>query len=116
MGGILICDYWLLRRTRLSLEALFRTGGRYRYVNGTNIAAAKGMTLPTGQWTHLAATIGVAKSVPPAWDRIYTYAWFVTFAIAFVAYGVLMAFNRSVAEDRDSTNELSAERSRHVVT
>jgi NCS1 family nucleobase:cation symporter-1 len=100
VGGILICDYWLLRRTRLSLEALFRTNDRYSYVNGTNwraIAALLVAVVPCAPgFLH---TIGAVKSVPPIWDRVYTYAWFVTFAIAFVVYGLLMIGSRSVEED-----------------
>ena len=45
-------------------------------------------------------TVGVIKSCPPILDRIYTYAWFVTFAIAFVVYGLLMLGSRSVEADR----------------
>ena len=44
-------------------------------------------------------TVGVIKTVAPAWDRIYTYAWFVTFAIAFVLYGLMMITSQSVQED-----------------
>ena len=44
-------------------------------------------------------------SAPPIWDRIYTYAWFVTFALAFVIYGVLMFSNASVREEALTADE-----------
>src|SRR6185436_5727341 len=34
IAGILICDYWILRKQRLDLAALFETNGRYSYSNG----------------------------------------------------------------------------------
>src|SRR5215216_5798977 len=36
VGGILIADYWVLRRQQLALPELFKTTGRYQYGNGTN--------------------------------------------------------------------------------
>ena len=44
-------------------------------------------------------TIGLIKSVRLMWDTIYTYAWFVTFAIAFVLYAVLMVVSQNVKEE-----------------
>jgi NCS1 family nucleobase:cation symporter-1 len=40
IAGVLICDYWLIRRTRLSLADLYRREGAYSYKTmGTNWAA-----------------------------------------------------------------------------
>jgi NCS1 family nucleobase:cation symporter-1 len=36
IGGILIADYWIVRRRELSLPDLFKVHGRYTYANGTN--------------------------------------------------------------------------------
>ncbi|MEJ7721562.1 MAG: cytosine permease [Ilumatobacteraceae bacterium] len=36
IAGILICDYWILRRQRLDLVALFDPKGQYSYTNGFN--------------------------------------------------------------------------------
>ena len=36
IGGILIADYWILRKRELSLPDLFKLDGRYSYGNGTN--------------------------------------------------------------------------------
>src|SRR5881227_1970143 len=34
IGGIMIADYYVLRRRRLHLAALYRVDGEYRYTNG----------------------------------------------------------------------------------
>ncbi|AIE84923.1 NCS1 family nucleobase:cation symporter-1 [Fimbriimonas ginsengisoli] len=39
VAGILIADYWLVRRKQLSVEDLYNESGRYRYTNGYNLRA-----------------------------------------------------------------------------
>jgi cytosine/uracil/thiamine/allantoin permease len=41
------------------------------------------------------ATPGGAVADPNFFDRVYAYAWFVTFGLSFVAYLVLMRTHRS---------------------
>ena len=36
IGGILIADYWIIRKKELSLEDLFKVHGRYTYTGGVN--------------------------------------------------------------------------------
>jgi NCS1 family nucleobase:cation symporter-1 len=106
VGGILICDYFALRRTRLALRELYDPAGRYAYVNGVNwpaVAALVIAVMPCAPgFLH---AVGLVSHVPPVWDRLYTYAWFLTFAIAFVVYGALMSFSPGVQHDRDDSHE-----------
>jgi nucleobase:cation symporter-1, NCS1 family len=91
IGGILICDYFVIRRTRLRLTALFNPTGPYSYSNGINwraVAALVIAVLPcVPGFLHY---VGLIHSAPAICDQIYTYAWFVTFALAFVLYYLLM--------------------------
>jgi NCS1 family nucleobase:cation symporter-1 len=48
VGGILICDYWLLRRARLSVADLFDPNGRYAYAHGTNWRAVAAFVIGLG--------------------------------------------------------------------
>ncbi len=80
IAGVLIADYWLIKRRRLALEELYLADGRYRYRNGWN-------------WNAVAATVaGCALAwgglVVPVLKPLYSYAWFVGF---FVAGGVYYA-------------------------
>jgi nucleobase:cation symporter-1, NCS1 family len=90
-GGVLIADYFLVRRTRLDLPGLYRRDGPYWYVGGYNpvalVALAAGI-LPC--LPGFAAAIDLAD-VPPFWLRFYDYAWFVSFAAALVTYLALTA-------------------------
>jgi NCS1 family nucleobase:cation symporter-1 len=102
-GGVLIADYWALRRSRLDLAGLYRRAGPYWYAGGFNpvalIALAAGIVpcLP-----GFAAATELVE-VPAFWSRLYDYAWFVSFGASFVSYLVLMKlFSAHLAEPRPS--------------
>jgi NCS1 family nucleobase:cation symporter-1 len=82
LAGILICDYYLVRRRLLAVNDLYLRGGAYEYSTGVNWRAVGA----------LAAGAGVALSglVIPSFRFLYDYSWFVGFAVAFIAYYVLM--------------------------
>ncbi|MBI4544293.1 MAG: NCS1 family nucleobase:cation symporter-1 [Gemmatimonadetes bacterium] len=86
VAGIMIADYFLLRRQQLDLDDLFRRGGAYEYWGGIN-------------WVAIAALVlGIAPSLPgflaalqfapatPFFAGLYNWAWFVGFALAAAAY------------------------------
>jgi NCS1 family nucleobase:cation symporter-1 len=90
IGGILIADYWIIRKKTLSLEDLFQTHGRYSYTGGVNrramvILAVSILPVVPG-FVRAAMTPGGQVASPNAWDTLYTYAWFVTFALSFALY------------------------------
>ena len=95
IAGILIADYYFIRRTKLDVDQLYLVNGIYSYVNGWNTAAI------------IAFVLGVAPNVPgflnaafpDAFPDIsvffkttYTYAWFVGLALASIIYLGLMKF------------------------
>jgi NCS1 family nucleobase:cation symporter-1 len=94
LGGILIADYWVLRRQRLILADLYREQGAYTYRRGVNpraIAAFAIAILPViPGFVRAATTPGGTVADPNVFDTLYAYAWFVTFGLSFVAYLVLM--------------------------
>ena len=94
LGGILIADYWVVRRQRLSLPDLFREQGIYSYSRGVNRRAMAALFLSVlpvvPGFVHAATTPGGVVSDTNFFDRLYAYAWFVTFALSFVLYLALM--------------------------
>jgi nucleobase:cation symporter-1, NCS1 family len=78
IAGVLIADYWIVRRTRLQLEDLYLPHGAYRYDGGWNwsavAATAVGCGLAWGGW------------VVPVLKPLFDYGWFVGFAAAFGSY------------------------------
>ncbi len=94
IGGILIADYWVLRRQQLSLPDLFRENGLYSYRGGWNtkamIALAVAVAPVVPGFIRAATTPGGSVANPNLFDHVYQYAWFVTFGLSFVLYLVLM--------------------------
>jgi NCS1 family nucleobase:cation symporter-1 len=99
IGGILIADYWVLRRCELSVTDLFRTDGQYAYDHGVNWRALTALVLAVipviPGFVRAATTPGGLVEMPTVFDSLYTYAWFVTFALSFVLYLALMRGARS---------------------
>ena len=82
IAGVLIVDYWIVRRKQLVLGDLYRSEGTYTYAGGWN-------------WRAVIATlIGCALAwiglVVPALRPMYDYAWFVGFGAAALAHWLLM--------------------------
>jgi nucleobase:cation symporter-1, NCS1 family len=92
IGGIMIADYYVWRRRQLHLAALYREDDEYRYTNGFSIIAVIALViavLPNLPGFLVTVKLADAASVYPFLVRLYDYAWFVGFAIAFVVYLVL---------------------------
>jgi NCS1 family nucleobase:cation symporter-1 len=90
IGGILIADYWVLRRGELSSSDLFKLDGRYSYTRGFNRRALVALVLAVVPvipgFLRAAVTPGGQVQDPSVLDWLYTYAWFVTFGLSFVFY------------------------------
>ncbi len=90
IGGILIADYFVVRRTQLNVADLYRTDGEYAYRGGFNPAAI--LALVVGVVPNIPGflgTINAVEGVSAFWMNLYSYAWFTGFGLAFVAYLVL---------------------------
>ncbi len=94
LGGILIADYWVVRKQKLNLRDLFALQGEYTYSNGTNrraVAALVISILPVVPgFIRAVMTPGGQVANPGVFDHLYTYAWFVTLILSFVLYLAFM--------------------------
>jgi NCS1 family nucleobase:cation symporter-1 len=104
IAGIMLCDYYLVRRTNLNVDALYDEKGEYAYGgSGWNwralaaFAIAVAPNLPgflnaaTNRTHALAAAPGstVLPLFPEIFDTIYGFAWFVGLFLGAAAYLVL---------------------------
>jgi NCS1 family nucleobase:cation symporter-1 len=97
IGGILIADYFIIRRTRLDLPGLYRKEGPYWYKRGINpiavIAFLAGVA-PCGPGFLGTVTRWQA---PEVFMQMYHYAWFISFTVAMIVYIALMQLTRHSA-------------------
>jgi NCS1 family nucleobase:cation symporter-1 len=110
IAGIMICDYWVLRRQRLSLRDLFDPAGRYAYSGGVNWRAIAALALAVAPAIpgFLDAATGGRLAAPAFFNTLYTYAWFVTFALGFLLYAVLMRGHPSLAVIAPTTTAVAS--------
>jgi NCS1 family nucleobase:cation symporter-1 len=89
IAGVLIADYWLVRKKRLELGDLYRSKGTYRYSGGWNWRAVAATLIGCGlAWSGpILARFGV---VVPVLQMFYSYAWFVGFGAAAATYLLFM--------------------------
>jgi NCS1 family nucleobase:cation symporter-1 len=78
IAGIMIADYFVVRKAELKVNDLYLRGGDYEYQGGVNIRALISLGLGIA-----VALLGV---VVPAVRWLYDYAWFVGFLVSAVAY------------------------------
>jgi NCS1 family nucleobase:cation symporter-1 len=93
VGGIMIVDYYFIRKQTLSLDDLYDSNGIYSFKKGFNSAAI------------IALIVGIIPNIPgffttikvfssdafPSWIiGLYNYAWFVGFGISGLVYWLLM--------------------------
>ena len=93
IGGILIADYFFIRRQRLHVKDLYAEQGIYTYKNGFNpfaiIALFCGIIPNVPGFLTTIEVIG--QDTVPHWiSNLYHYAWFVGFAVSFLVYYFLM--------------------------
>ncbi len=99
IGGILIVDYYLIRKKVVALDELYTAEGRYWYSNGFNHTAT------------LALIFGILPNVPgfmtiidlvnpttfPGWlNGLYNYAWFVGLLVGGGSYYLMMRKKKCV--------------------
>ena len=80
IAGILIADYFVVRKKNLNLKELYLPDGEYSYTKGYHAQAM----------ASLAAGVAVALVglFVDSLRFLYDYAWFVGFAVAFVVYAI----------------------------
>jgi len=97
IAAIMIADYFILRKTELKLEDLYKEQGEYSYTKGVNIMAVLALFVGVG-----AALIG---KVVPSLSWLFDYAWFVGFGASFVSYIVLMKIMPAPVEVEEAETE-----------
>jgi NCS1 family nucleobase:cation symporter-1 len=93
VGGIMIADYYFIRKQQLNTNELYQRNGQYSFSSGFNTRAI------------IALLLGILPNVPgflvtiklisqdavPQWvSHLYNYAWFVGFFVSGISYILMM--------------------------
>ena len=94
IAGIMITDYFFVRKCCLETTELYREHGAYSYTRGWNLNAMTALCLgiaPTVPGFFNAT--GLSDDMPSFFTGLYDYAWFVGALLAGMIYYLLMRFN-----------------------
>lgn len=97
VGGIMIVDYYFIRKQTLILEDLYDSKGIYSFNKGFNTYALLALILgilPNVPGFLMTIKV-ISTEVCPQWvTGLYSYAWFVGFGISGLIYWILMKKNK----------------------
>src|SRR5579872_327546 len=82
IAGVMIADYFVVRKRNLNVDDLYRRNGEYEYRSGLNPRALASLAAGVA-----VALLGLAV---PAMRWLYDYAWFAGFGVAAAAYVAMM--------------------------
>jgi len=91
IAGVMIVDYWFIRRTKLDVDGLYESNGPYRFDSGFNWRALLALTLgilPNVPGFLEQALGKETLDVPDFFGQIYTYAWFVGLFVSGASYAI----------------------------
>lgn len=113
IGGILIADYYFIRRQKLIAEELYKENGLYHFKNGFNRIAV--IALIIGILPNLPGFLLQVKLISteafPAWiSNLYNYAWFVGFFVSGISY-ILMTglYRKNISESFNQVPYVTAD-------
>lgn len=111
IGGVMVVDYWLLKKTNLNVPELFKLEGAYTYFKGLNLKALAALIVGA-LFAVGGAYSAVVDGVPtgpfpengfiPIFQPFYDYNWMVSFAVGFIVY-VLLNLNRISSRHKEKT-------------
>ncbi len=111
IGGIMIADYYFLKKQTLAVNELYEIAGAYTFCKGFNIKALVALVLgiiPNVPGFLVTINIISADALWPWVTGIYHYAWFVGFLVSGGTYLWLMPAQHKASDSfNNSQQELS---------
>lgn len=99
VGGIMIADYYFIRKQQLNTNELYQHTGQYNFSNGFNPRAIIALLLGVlPNVPGFFATIKViSQNAVPQWvSHLYNYAWFVGFFVSGISYILMMQWYKKL--------------------
>ena len=91
IAGILIADYFLVRKTELNVDDLFKRNGQYTFNDGWNPIGVMALVISVlPNIPGFLKEAGFVENVPSIFSTIYSQAWFVGAILSVLIYTPLM--------------------------
>ncbi|HEY3801604.1 MAG TPA: NCS1 family nucleobase:cation symporter-1 [Kofleriaceae bacterium] len=74
IAGVLVVDYWIIRKRKLELRSLYSPDGAYRYTRGWHLPAVIATVIGFG--------VALLGAFWPPMRPIYNWSWFVAFGLS----------------------------------
>lgn len=103
--GIILMDYFIVRRAVLSLDALYQNKGEYTYTGGYNLKAIFALVLgilPNVPGFLVQINVCPPESIFSAFVPLYHYAWFIGLFISGSIYGLMMLLEQKTMEAHEA--------------
>jgi NCS1 family nucleobase:cation symporter-1 len=109
VGGIMIADYYFIRRQQLNPTELYQHNGQYSYNKGFNGKAIFALLL--GILPNLPGFLTQIKvmNIGTVWPwiaHLYNYAWFVGFFVSGITYMLMMKKQPVLEKDNETAEAL----------
>ena len=105
IGGIMIADYFFIRKERLIAQDLYKPNGSYSYRGGFNNAAILALLLgilPNIPGFLLQIKL-ISSTVFPAWvSDLYHFSWFIGFLISGIVYMLMMRSYKTIVNPKEA--------------
>lgn len=93
LAGIMICDYYFIKKTKINVAELFNPEGTYKGWHAPAWIAFGLSILPVIPGFLVAVGAAGTDTFPAFFVNLYSYAWFVTFILSGLLYFLLTAKN-----------------------
>ena len=101
IAGIILVDYFMIRRTILDLDSLYQRNGAYTYTHGYNLTAIAALLLgilPNMPGFLVQIKVCRPDSVFGFFVPFYHYAWFIGLFISGASYWLMMLSEKRMAQ------------------
>jgi len=92
IAGVMICDYFIVRKTIILVEDLYLRQRSYEFTRGVNWRAMGALAAGAG--------LAFIWLLVPSLRVLYDYAWFVGFGVSFIVYWILMRAPEATSHPR----------------
>lgn len=93
MAGIMVCDFYLVARQKLSIPDLYNPHGIYEYYRGWNLRAYAAFFIPVAPLLPgLAKSIEPTVNVPQGLLNLYSFGWLFSITTSAFIYYILSVY------------------------